>query len=359
MPRAEIMSAMLKPSSRERIARRPSLHTGLPSSWNNSLRQCAGAILLFALATVVTQQAALGVVLLGLVRSFALLVFVAGGVMYPYSRIRAAQQARGDASQDPDAKAKASGAPASLNSFPQSFPQSGSSGATRGDVRRSQAPPPSGSGADATSVAAEAAAAPFSPPRVDGPSRPTGSARRLTVKSKPFWESREQSNPPRSGEADAKLKVKAEVEPWPTHRSRLARAADADAARFPAAPPTEEEVEREAQEGCAERASAMLAQLMAQGQRPSARVCHAVVRAYAAAGRPAQASAWLERMLAAGLRPEAHAFNAAMGAHFGAADSDGGEGARALLARMVQLQWPSLRWVQGHWASRLEDIDCC
>ena len=72
-----------------------------------------------------------------------------------------------------------------------------------------------------------------------------------------------------------------------------------------------------------------------------------------------QASAWLERMLAAGLCPDAHVFNAAMGAHFGAADSDGGEGARALLARMAQLQWPSLRWVQGHWASRLEDIDCC
>ena len=72
-----------------------------------------------------------------------------------------------------------------------------------------------------------------------------------------------------------------------------------------------------------------------------------------------QASAWLERMLAAGLRPDAHVFNAAMGAHLGAAEGDGGEGARALLARMAQLQWPSLRWVQGHWASRLEDIDCC
>ena len=190
MPPAEIMSATPKPSSRQRIARRPSVHTGLPSSWNNSLRQCAGAILLFALATVVTQQAALGVVLLGLVRSFALLVFIAGGVMYPYSRIRAAQQARRDASQDPDAKAEASRVPASPKSFPQSFPQSGGSGATRGVVRRSQAPPPSGSGADATSVAAEAAA---SPPRVDGPSRPTGSARRLTVKSKPFWETREKS----------------------------------------------------------------------------------------------------------------------------------------------------------------------
>merc|ERR1719440_41478 len=116
MPPAEIMSTTPKPSSRQRIARRPSVHTGLPSSWNNSLRQCAGAILLFALATVVTQQ--------------AVLVFVAGGVMYPYSRIRAAQQARRDASQDPDAKAKASQAPASLNSFPQSFPQSGGSGAT-------------------------------------------------------------------------------------------------------------------------------------------------------------------------------------------------------------------------------------
>merc|ERR1719359_411857 len=290
MPPAEIMTTAPKPSSRQRIARRPSVHTGLPSSWNSSLRQCAGAILLFALATVVTQQAALGVVLLGLVRSFALLVFVAGGVMYPYSRIRAAQQARRDASQDPDAKAEASRVPASPKSFPQSFPQSGGSGATRGVVRRSQAPPPSGSGADATSVAAEAAA---SPPRVDGPSRPTGSARRLTVKSKPFWETREQSHPPRSGETEAKVKVKAEVEPWPTHRSRLARAADADAACFLAAPPTEEEVEREAQEGCAERASAMLAQLMAQGQRPSARVCNALVRAHAAAGRPAQAAAWL------------------------------------------------------------------
>merc|ERR1719359_2354226 len=273
MPPAEIMSATPKPSSRQRIARRPSVHTGLPSSWNNSLRQCAGAILLFALATVVTQQAALGVVLLGLVRSFALLVFVAGGVMYPYSRIRAAQQARRDASQDPDAKAEASRVPASPKSFPQSFPQSGGSGATRGVVRRSQAPPPSGSGADAS-----------------------------------------------SGAAEAKVKVKAEVEPWPTHRSRLARTADADAACFLAAPPTEEEVEREAQEGCAERASAMLAQLMAQGQRPSARVCNALVRAHAAAGRPAQASAWLERMLAAGLRPDAHVFNAAMGAHVGAAD---------------------------------------
>ena len=99
MPPAEIMSTTPKPSSRQRIARRPSVHTGLPSSWNSSLRQCAGAILLFALATVVTQQAALGVVLLGIVRSFALLVFIAGGVMYPYSRIRAAQQARRDASQ--------------------------------------------------------------------------------------------------------------------------------------------------------------------------------------------------------------------------------------------------------------------
>jgi len=26
---------------------------------------------------------------------------------------------------------------------------------------------------------------------------------------------------------------------------------------------------------------------------------------------------------------------------------------------MAQLQWPALRWVQGHWASHLEDIDCC
>ena len=228
-----------KPSSRQRIARRPSVHTGLPSSWNSSLRQCAGAILLFALATVVTQQAELGVVLLGLVRSFALLVFVAGGVMYPYSKIRAAQQARRDASQDPDAKAKGSQAPA-LKSFPQSFPQSGSSGATRGVVRRSQSPPPSGSGVDATSAAAEAAAGaaaetgPSSPKvssSIDGPSRLTGSARRLTVKSKPFWESREQSNPPSSGEAEVEVKVKAEVEPWPTRRSSLARAA---------APPTEE-----------------------------------------------------------------------------------------------------------------------
>lgn len=354
----ESMRSTPKPSSRQRIARRPSVHTGLPSSWNSSLRQCAGAILLFALATVVTQQAELGVVLLGLVRSFALLVFVAGGVMYPYSKIIAGQQARRDASQDPDAKAKGSQAPA-LTSFPQSFPQSGSSGAARGVVRRSQSPPPSGSGVDATSAAAEAAAGaaaetgPSSPKvssSIDGPSRLTGSARRLTVKSKPFWESREQSNPPSSGEAEVEVKVKAEVEPWPTRRSRLARAA---------APPTEEEVEREAQEGCAERASAMLTQLMAPGWRPSARVCHAVVRAHAAAGRPAQAAAWLERMLAAGLRPDAHAFNAAMGAHFSAADSDGGEGARALLARMAQLQWPALRWVQGHWASRLEDIDCC
>ena len=79
-----------------------------------------------------------------------------------------------------------------------------------------------------------------------------------------------------------------------------------------------------------------------------------MVRAYAAEAQPAQASAWLERMLAEGKRPEAALFNAAMSAHMSASDA---AGARALLDRMAELQWKSLLWVQGHWATQLED--CC
>lgn len=329
-----------RPMATERIARRPSLRTELPPQWNSSLQQCGAAILLFALATILTQQAALGVVLLGIVRSFALLVFVAGGVMYPYSRIRAVQQARRDASQEPDVKAKASHAfqasqasqgPVTLKSFPQSV----SSSATGGAVLRSQAPPPPSSSVGAAPLGI----------------RQAHSLLRAA-------EAAAEAGPLSSAEAEAA----AEVEAWPTSRSRLARAADADAAAFLASPPTEAAVEQEAQEGSAERASAMLAYLIEHGgprAAAGAGAFHAVVRAHAAEGRPAQASAWLERMLATGLRPDAHVFNAAMGAHFNAAASDGGKGARALLGRMAQLQWPALRWVQGHWASQLEDIDCC
>ena len=324
----------VRPIATERIARRPSLRTELPPQWNSSLQQCGAAILLFALATILTQQAALGVVLLGIVRSFALLVFVAGGVMYPYSRIRAVQQARRDASQEPDAKAKASQASQGPVA-PKSFPQSVSSSATGGAVRRSQAPPPPSSSVGAAPLGI----------------RQAHSLLRAA-------EAAAEAGPLSSAEAEAE----AEVEAWPTSRSRLARAADADAAAFLASPPTEAAVEREALEGSAERASAMLAHLIEHsGPRAAAGAgaFHAVVRAHAAAGRPAQASAWLERMLATGLRPDAHVFNAAMGAHFNAAASDGGKGARALLGRMAQLQWPALRWVQGHWASQLEDVDCC
>jgi pentatricopeptide repeat protein len=333
-----------KPMATERIARRPSmqLNNSLPPQWNSSLQQCGAAILLFALATVLTQQAALGVVLLGIVRSFALLVFVAGGVMYPYSRIRAAQQARREASQEPDANVKAPShfgpvtlkprhsdafGPVTLKSFPQSV----SSSATSGAARRSQAPPPPRSNAG-------------------GPPLGIRHARSLQCIAEDGAEA----------QAEVEAEAVAEVEAWPTSRSRLARATDADAAAFLASPPTEAGVEKEAQEGSAERASAMLSHLIEHSeQRPAAGAFHAVVRAHAAAGRPAQASAWLERMLATGLRPDAQVFNAAMGAHFNAAASDGGEGARALLDRMAQLQLPALRWVQGHWASHLEDIDCC
>ena len=308
----------------ERIARRPSMHTGLPQQWNSSLQQCGAAILLFALATVATQQAALGVVLLGIVRSFALLVFVAGGVMYPYSKIRAAQQARREASPELEADAKPTAPKVSQGAVQRSFPES---------VRSS-------SGAAAPSSAG--AAAPI------GIRQAHSLLRAAEVQA--------EAGPLSSVEAEAE----AVVEAWPTSRSRLARAADADAAAFLASPPTEADVETEAQEGSAERAAAMLSHLIEHsGQRPAAGAFQAVVRAHAAAGRPAQASAWLERMLATGLRPDAHVFNAAMGAHFNAAPSDGGKGARALLGRMTQLQWPALRWVQGHWASHLEDIDCC
>jgi len=278
-------SRLVRAMSSDSIPRMPSLHTGLPPQWNNSLQQCGAAILLFALATVLTQQAALGVVLLGIVRSFALLVFVAGGVMWPLAKIRAAQQARRDAKAD----AKASPSPVSKS-------------ATIRASRLSQAlPTPSSAGAA------------------------------------PIRQSHHAQEP--STEAEA----------WPTNRSRLAR---------DEVPPAgcDADVEREAQEGSAERASAILSHLLRSGNRPAASAFHAVVRAHAAAGRPVQASAWLERMLAEGLRPDAHVFNAALSAH--AATSDAA-GARVLLGRMAQLQWPALRWVQGHWASHLDDLDCC
>ena len=289
---AENMPKMTTGSSRL-----PSILTSLPPQWNNSLQQCAAAILVFALATVLTQRAALGVVVLGMVRAFALLVVVAGGVMWPLAIFRAAQQTRRDFN---DVQAK------SLSPVPKSFRSSASF-----PVKLSQAEP----------VPSKAEPVPS---KEDTPAP-----------------ARESQQAPSS-------------EAWPTHRSRPARDVAADA--FLATPPTEADVEREAQEGSAEHASAMLSHLLLSGRSPAAGAFHAVVRAHAADGRPAQASAWLERMLAQKLRPDAHLFNAAMGAHFSAADT---AGARALLDRMAQLQWPSLRWVQGHWASQLEEIDCC
>jgi hypothetical protein len=254
----------------------------LPPQWNHSLQQCCAAIFLFALATVLTQQAELGVVLLGMVRAFALLVFVAGGVMWPLAMIRNAQHARRADAKEPMAKVSFS----SLSQ--QCLPRSVHHRVTPAPTHTSRTP----------------------------------------------------------------------AEAWPTSRSRRSRlAVEAglliDAEAFFASPPTEAEVELEAQEGSADRASAMMSRLLRSGPRPAGAFC-SVVRAQAAAGRPAQASEWLNRMLAEGLRPEAHLFNAVMSAYVCAADT---AGARALLDRMAQLQWSSLRWVQGYWASQFED--CC
>ena len=218
-----------------------------PAAWKHAMAQCCTVILLFAFVAAVSQRAALGVVVLGMVRAFALLAIIAGGVPWATAVLSSRQHMRA------------------------------------------------------------AAEAPI-----------------LTA----------------SCEAQAALQ---KCSPALTRAPVSAEVLDA---------PSSDEVEREAQEGSVDDASAMLQRMLDGGGQPSAAAFHAVVRAYAAEAQPAQASAWLERMLAEGKRPEAAVFNAAMSAHMSASDA---AGARALLDRMAELQWKSLLWVQGHWATQLEE----
>ena len=51
-----------------------------PAAWKHAMMQCCTVILLFAFVAAVSQRAALGVVVLGMVRAFALLAIIAGGV---------------------------------------------------------------------------------------------------------------------------------------------------------------------------------------------------------------------------------------------------------------------------------------
>merc|ERR1719393_790621 len=117
---------------------------------------------------------------------------------------------------------------------------------------------------------------------------------------------------------------------------------------------TDADIFCEVEEGSADGAAALLLRAQHRGQQPSAAAFQSVVRAYAAEARPAQASMWIEHMLAENLRPEAQVFNCVMAAHIAAANVDAAE---SLLARMMQLQWPSLVWVQAHWAAQLGGCD--
>jgi len=117
---------------------------------------------------------------------------------------------------------------------------------------------------------------------------------------------------------------------------------------------TDADIVREAEEGSADGATALLLRAQHRGHQPSAAAFQSVVRAHAAEARPAQATMWIEHMLAENFRPEAQVFNCVMAAHVQAAD---GGAAETLLGRMTQLQWPSLMWVQAHWAAQLGGCD--
>ena len=101
-------------------------------------------------------------------------------------------------------------------------------------------------------------------------------------------------------------------------------------------------------------ASEQLLRLLEVGGRPSARAYTAVASGHAAEARPTEAAAWIERMLGEGLRPGAQLFDCVLAAHVSLGDAPG---ARTLLERMSALRWRELLWVQGHWASRIEEIE--
>ena len=100
-------------------------------------------------------------------------------------------------------------------------------------------------------------------------------------------------------------------------------------------------------------ASEQLLRLLEAGGRPSARALTAVASGHAAEARPTEAAAWIERMLGEGLRPGAQLFDCVLAAHVSLGDAPG---ARTLLERMSALRWRELLWVQGHWASRIEEL---
>ncbi len=115
---------------------------------------------------------------------------------------------------------------------------------------------------------------------------------------------------------------------------------------------TDEAVELEAQEGSPARAAQMLRQMRDQGRRPAASAVSEVVRAHAAEGSPAAAGEWLEAMLADEMRPGAPLFDCVLEAYVAVGDT---EAAQLLLDRMAALRWRELLWVQGHWASKLDE----
>jgi len=152
--------------------------------------------------------------------------------------------------------------------------------------------------------------------------------------------------PPRSPAA-APTAVAASTAPTPAPAP-----APAPVARAPLL--TDDDIEHEAQEGSVAYASEQLLRQLEAGGRPSARAYTAVASGHAAEARPTEAAAWIERMLAEGLRPGAQLFDCVLAAHVSVGDAPG---ARTLLERMSALRWRELLWVQGHWASRIEEIE--